>query len=116
MPTAPRSRCLVCRTGWAVTRGRCADCYTPWEQRSQHGQKITRRQRERFRTAVLRRDPVCRACGEADATEADHVIPVADGGSLHDVANGQGLCHACHDIKTRAENASRNTRRARRSP
>ena len=114
MPTSPPSRCLV--TGcseWAYRRGRCTDHYTPWEQTSQHGRRITRQQRERFRTAVLRRDPTCRGCGERPSTEADHIIPVADGGALHDAANGQGLCAPCHDAKTRAENAARNRRRAR---
>ncbi|WP_415171600.1 HNH endonuclease [Nocardioides sp.] len=96
-----------------MKRGRCADHYIPWEQRSQHGQTISRRDREAFSRAVLRRDPICRCCGIAAATEADHVIPIADGGAHH-IDNGQGLCVPCHDAKTRRENAARNRARAHR--
>jgi hypothetical protein len=34
------------------------------------------------------------------ATEADHIIEVADGGPEFDVTNGQGVCAACHAHKT----------------
>lgn len=75
---------------------------------------MTDRKAERlWRRGVMRRDPMCRACGVAPSTDADHVIPVGDGGAPYDVANGQGLCHDCHDIKTRRENAERNRERAR---
>jgi 5-methylcytosine-specific restriction protein A len=36
------------------------------------------------------------------ATIADHVIPVAFGGSDHE-ANMQAACRPCHDAKTQAE-------------
>lgn len=42
---------------------------------------------------------------EGYADEADHVIPVAEGGAEFDVANGQGACSFCHEIKTQAEAA-----------
>lgn len=42
---------------------------------------------------------------------ADHVLPVALGGALHDPANGQGLCYPCHEAKTLAERQMRDTRR-----
>ncbi|GAA4680374.1 HNH endonuclease signature motif containing protein [Nocardioides nanhaiensis] len=114
MPTAPPSRCLVTGcTDWAVARGRCAEHYTPWEQRSARNTNTDRRRARAFRSAVLRRDGVCRACGQRDAVEADHVRPVADGGARYDPANGQGLCAPCHDSKTRSENAARNRQRAR---
>lgn len=61
------------------------------------------------RRAILRRDPVCRACGQRPSTEADHVIAWAEGGT-HTVANGQGLCKPCHAAKTKAE-AQRGYRR-----
>ncbi len=65
------------------------------------------------RRAILRRDPTC-PCG-APATEADHVVPVAEGGS-HDQANGQGLCSSCHAAKTRDEAARGRQRWRRRAP
>lgn len=63
-----------------------------------------------MREAILRRDPVCRCkgcrhcevgCRQA-ATEADHIVPVAEGGR-DTMANGQGLCAGCHAWKTRQE-------------
>lgn len=39
--------------------------------------------------------------GRAD--EADHIIPVAEGGDEFDLANGQGACSHCHGLKTREE-------------
>jgi 5-methylcytosine-specific restriction protein A len=118
MPTAALSRCLEygC-AAWAVRRGRCEDhAPKPWERSSAHNKTMTRNESRVFRRAVLRRDPVCRTCGIAPSTEADHVLPVADGGARHDVANGLGLCTPCHDIKTRAENAVRNRARGQNDP
>ena len=64
----------------------------------------------RIRAAILQRDPICRRCHRAPSTDADHITPVAAGGT-HTLANGQGLCHACHTRKTQAE-ASAARRRA----
>lgn len=116
MPTAPKSRCLDpdCPE-WAVSRGRCADhADRAWARPSANTRKLSGRDRERFRRAVLRRDAVCRAMGCPEpATEADHIIPVADGGANH-IDNGQGLCTHHHDLKSRAEIAARNAARANR--
>ena len=38
--------------------------------------------------------------------QADHVVPVSQGGDRYDVANGQCLCIACHGRKTRGEQLS----------
>jgi 5-methylcytosine-specific restriction protein A len=35
--------------------------------------------------------------------QADHIVPVAEGGLELDPVNGQGACTSCHDIKTAAE-------------
>lgn len=51
---------------------------------------------------ILRRDHRrCYLCG-AEATEADHVVPVAEGGR-NDLSNGRAICPACHAEKSRAE-------------
>jgi 5-methylcytosine-specific restriction endonuclease McrA len=38
------------------------------------------------------------------ATQADHIVPRAEGGTDHD-SNGQATCAACHNTKTRNEQA-----------
>ncbi len=54
------------------------------------------------RAAILAAHPVCRACGLRPSTEADHIVPVAEGGT-DAVTNGQGLCTPCHTAKTKQE-------------
>lgn len=59
-----------------------------------------------WRRRVLARDPLCKMCGHAMSTEADHIIPLVDGGD-YSMANGQGLCATCHSIKSGKEQAAR---------
>jgi 5-methylcytosine-specific restriction endonuclease McrA len=40
---------------------------------------------------------------EGDFWEADHIIPVAEGGGESDLANFQTLCVPCHAKKTKAQ-------------
>jgi 5-methylcytosine-specific restriction endonuclease McrA len=35
--------------------------------------------------------------------QADHIVPVRQGGDRYEVANGQTLCLSCHGRKTRHE-------------
>jgi 5-methylcytosine-specific restriction protein A len=45
----------------------------------------------------------CEAKGKVSAaTELDHILPVYQGGA-DDLCNLQGLCNACHAVKTRAD-------------
>lgn len=59
-----------------------------------------------MRRAVLQRDPVCvlqvpDVCtGSAD--EVDHRVPDSAGGAT-DMANLQGVCAACHAVKSEGE-------------
>lgn len=54
------------------------------------------------RSEALTRDGhECRHCGDR-ATEVDHIINVAQGGT-HDPHNLQALCTPCHRAKTEAE-------------
>jgi 5-methylcytosine-specific restriction endonuclease McrA len=49
----------------------------------------------KLRAACLARDGgMCVLCG-APATDADHIVPRAQGGS-DDLANLRSLCHRCH--------------------
>jgi 5-methylcytosine-specific restriction protein A len=66
---------------------------------------------QRTRAFVITRDVLCKirkVCVEQygvpmPSTEADHVIPIRQGGDPWDPNNLQGACHACHAQKTAAE-------------
>ena len=53
----------------------------------------------RLRYQVLADEPTCRACGQAPATEVDHIKPKSIGGT-DDRSNLQALCSPCHRSKT----------------
>lgn len=71
-----------------------------------------------LRRTVLQNKPFCN-CRDCDnsshvtldgktrcrepATEVDHIIPLSHGGHPTALTNLQGLCHACHEHKTRRE-------------
>ncbi|NTU59658.1 MAG: HNH endonuclease [Deltaproteobacteria bacterium] len=63
---------------------------------------------QKVRAAYLSAHPLCVRCEEAGrvvpATIVDHIIPHrGDWGFFWDTRNWQGLCKACHDRKTAAE-------------
>jgi 5-methylcytosine-specific restriction protein A len=63
------------------------------------------------RLALLREQPLCRLCLAAGrtvaATVADHIVPLADGGT-NETDNLQPLCKRCHDaVKTPADRRAR---------
>lgn len=58
-----------------------------------------------FRQAVLARDPICKLCGIAWATVADHYPmsrrDLVDAGlDADDPKHGRGLCSSCHNRET----------------
>ena len=61
---------------------------------------------QRKRERLFRSEPLCRICGALGrvslATEVDHVVPLAEGGS-NDDANLQPICGDCHKAKTAEE-------------
>ena len=61
------------------------------------------REHREFRRVVLNRDPWCVACRIAPSTDADHIVPLARGGTANPHTNGQGLCKPCHSLKTANE-------------
>lgn len=70
----------------------------------------------RLRESILERDKhLCQVCLPQGrytlATEVDHVIPEAEGGT-DDRTNLQSICGPCHEEKTKAE-AARGLARAR---
>jgi 5-methylcytosine-specific restriction protein A len=62
---------------------------------------------QRFRAAVLRRDPICVVCQRAASTVADHWPTSrreleAGGKDPNDPRHGRGLCASCHGKETAA--------------
>jgi len=77
---------------------RTADTYDN-RRPSSHGRGYTR-QWGRLRNWYLARHPICQWPGcEQPASQVDHVVPLARGGS-NDTTNLQGLCAHHHSIKT----------------
>ena len=85
----------------------------PWEtsnRKSLSGSKQAKR-----RLYILRRDHgICHVCGEGGSDQADHIIPLAEGGP--DTTQNMGAIHAkpCHEHKT-LEEARRGRERALRT-
>jgi len=72
-----------------------------------YGQGRGGRPWRRKREAVMKRDQYlcqpCKAQGRiTEATEVDHIVNVAEGGSDDDM-NLQAICTECHGVKTQAE-------------
>lgn len=91
------------RPGKPIRRTRSAE-YRPTAH--QRGYGATWR---KLRLLILREEPLCRHCGAA-ATDVDHVIPLAAGGT-HARENLSPLCHSCHSRKTAADRLRGNVRR-----
>ncbi|WP_420834280.1 HNH endonuclease [Streptomyces yunnanensis] len=86
----------------ATREGRC-----PGHQREPFRGSAWRTQRPAgwtsTRRKVLIRDRgVCDLCGGTGATEVDHLVPLARGGS-HDMSNLRSLHKECHRNKTQKE-------------
>lgn len=65
-----------------------------------------------LRASQLRLSPVCELCIQygvvTEATVADHIIEVKDGGEIWNIDNLQSVCVACHNRKTGQEKRKRN--------
>jgi hypothetical protein len=98
-------QCTWC--GGQVTAPRrlwCSEaCVEAWRLRCSPGH---------IRRAVQRRDGgVCAVCKRKNYTEADHIIPVVEGGGLCDLSGYRSLCRACHQDATAGLAARRGRRR-----
>jgi 5-methylcytosine-specific restriction protein A len=112
MPTAPPGRCTYPGCGTPTTLGRCPrHTRRPWEQPSANTRALTGRERAELRRRQLRREPQCRTCGSTTNLEADHITPIAAGGSLFNPENLQTLCDTHHKAKTAAEGRSKAAQR-----
>jgi 5-methylcytosine-specific restriction protein A len=112
MPRAPR-KCPKPGCETRITNQRYCDEHMPINWAYGTDRTSTPLHRE-WRSAVLQRcGGRCQIRGPkctTTATEADHIIPVAEGGT-YTLSNGQGTCHTCHQAKTRDE-ARRGRQRA----
>lgn len=103
MPTSSPRLCPSCK---AIVKGRCPTCSTGWTARPTTRKTPTSHRRWRtLRARVLREHPICQVCDYLPATQADHVVPVAEGGAELDPDNLQSICDPCHAAKTAEESA-----------
>lgn len=96
-----------CPTLFDGPKSRC-----PAHERTADRTRGTSRQRgydreheNRFRRAVLQRDPICVVCGHRPSRDADHFPRsrrelVAAGLDPNDPSYGRGLCGPCHSAST----------------
>lgn len=104
MPRAPR-KCadFTCETR-VVGQRYCPAHAVNWQTKGASRTGTT--EHKVWRKAVLDRDHWrCQTRGpgcEGRATQADHIIPVAEGGQST-LANGAAICADCHKKKSRAE-------------
>lgn len=105
MPSKARRLCPKCG---AIVAGPCGSCASKRAaafdaRRGTAAERGYGAHHGRWRKMVLARDPLCRhpGCG-APATDADHIVPLARGGTWS-LQNGQGLCHPHHSEKTARE-------------
>lgn len=57
-----------------------------------------------LRIMMLSRDPICKMCNRNASTIVDHIKPHRGTWALFcDPTNLQGLCEACHNVKTATE-------------
>lgn len=65
-------------------------------------------QHQKLRKLLLAQEPLCRLCKAngrvREAKIADHIMPIAKGGAIHELSNLQPVCADCHDAKTRKDN------------
>ena len=63
------------------------------------------------RISLLKRQqcPVCEVCNDATADDVDHIVPFdgIDDPKRTEWQNLQSICRACHNRKTRSQNANK---------
>ncbi len=79
----------------------------PWAnstRRERVGKSGWQQQRDAKRI-ITRHRGICHVCGKPGATIADHVIPMAEGGTDSDTNKRPIHAKPCHEAKTKAEAA-----------
>jgi 5-methylcytosine-specific restriction endonuclease McrA len=80
----------------------------PFSLRDKHQRYYQTSTHQRWRLAILNRDPLCVKCLENNVLEpsivADHKDSLTTRWDLRSsIENGQGLCARCHNIKSAVE-------------
>lgn len=77
----------------------------PWAGSARdRGQRISGSRRQaRARAIIARDDTICHVCGRPGANEADHIVPLADGGADHESNMAAIHSEPCHREKTARE-------------
>ncbi len=83
----PRRRCLDCRTLSQATR--CPRCAAR--------RRVVRNADRPIARAVIAASPVCARCGATEDLTADHVVPLARGGTNY--GRRVTLCRPCNSSK-----------------
>lgn len=116
MPRRPPRACTQPGCGALATAGRntCPKHTrapaSNWTRRSSTTERGYGHTWRVLRGMILRRDPVCMVCQARPATQVDHIIPKAHGGTDEET-NLRGLCAACHRDKTARDSAAGRARR-----
>ncbi len=77
----------------------------PWDHKRTFQERygVTRSEWAKIRARVIRRDHGrCVDCSSRQRLEADHIVPVSQGGSS-DLDNLATRCRTCHQAKTNAD-------------
>ena len=94
-----------CPRGHAAAKRQASQQRTDAQRPTARQRGYDRTHEIRFRTPVLRRDPVCTLCHQAPSVHADHhphtrAQLAAMGENPNDPRHGRGLCHPCHSSET----------------
>jgi 5-methylcytosine-specific restriction endonuclease McrA len=108
-------RAKACRCGGKRIDGECDRCGSGWrcnDGKSKHAAMYASSRWLRLRLLFLAEHPLCVECERqgkiVSAVDVDHITPHGgDWGLFLDRANLQGLCKACHGVKTRSEGGAR---------
>jgi 5-methylcytosine-specific restriction protein A len=92
---------------YAIDGGRCEFHKKPkWFKRDESPNRLRGRKLQALRASIFRTNPLCAECERqgfvSQSQELDHIIPLFEGGT-NQRENMQGLCKACHKLKTQAE-------------
>ena len=114
---APGCHALTDKPGYCARHMHLAP--KAWENKSEKSlSRMGGRARQRARDQLFQSNPLCVHCEREGitrlATERDHIIPLAEGGTEHP-SNTQGLCKECHQAKTQQESMRARVGRAVRS-
>ncbi|MGW7247710.1 HNH endonuclease [Streptomyces decoyicus] len=124
MPYAPPSRCTDPECSELATKGSRCDEHQPiaWAGRDDKASRygISSGTWRKLKRRVAQRDNACcYSCGAEQPDDPDeprhvldHIVPVAEGGSVTSMDNLGLLCGTCDEVKSRAE-AIRGSQRAR---